>query len=318
VNIKSWKGFSAEQTKRQEKLENFWPIQRFNLNSGSLSGLNASRFQVFGRHRFVILGLILILFLPLLVHGDEEKWIFLPSAPLFQPVIGDPNDTTTSVIAYTNESRFEGAFGATAEIIRYLPVDQTQWAAGIFGCGHILFDEVGGNYPMQVGNWFVGGYLSESCGLFSNRFEYEHESSHLGDSLQGIVPPIIYNGENINFTDAFQPCEYLRLTGQMGLWVSGLPENKDFFESLEGEIYTPGFVLGGTYTRGYATADFEWKDELAGVFNKSFQLGVQWKFKKEESRDLRVALTYYEGNSEYGQFYMSHDEHVGIGVYFDP
>ncbi len=264
------------------------------------------------------MGLLLLLLIPRTAQAVGEKWIFLPSAPLFEPVIGDPNETTTAIIGYTDETRFEGSLGATAEIIRYLRPDQTQWAQGIFGCGHILFDEMGDIYPMRVGDWFVGGYLSESYGSFSNRFEYEHESSHLGDSLQGIDNPIIYNGENINLTDSFKPSEYIRLTAQIGLWVSGLPPAKGFFETLEGEAYTPGFYLGGTYTRGYVTVDFGWKDEAGGGCNKSFQLGVQWKFKKEESRDLRVALTYYDGNSEFGQFYMSRDEHAGIGVYFDP
>jgi len=33
---------------------------------------------------------------------------------------------------------------------------------------------------------------------------------------------------------------------------------------------------------------------------------------------LRVALIYYDGNSEFGQFYLNHDEHVGSGCILIP
>jgi hypothetical protein len=313
LNFNSRKGFPAEQTKRQENLENFWPIQRFDQKfSGWIPCFNA-----FSR-RVGFPALLVFLLLPPALKAQQDKWIFLPSAPLFQPLIGDYKEPSTSLMAYTNESRFEGDVGATAEIVRYLPSDTSQWATGLFGTGAVLFDEAGDIYPMRVGNWFVGIYVSESYGPFSNRFEYEHESSHLGDSLQGVLPPIIYNGENINFTDSFKPWEDLRIAAQIGFWVNGLPADKNFFEALEGEIYSPGFYLGGAFTRAYAAAHFEWKDESGGVLDKTLQLGIQFKFKKEETRDLRAALVYYDGNSDFGQFYLNQDEHVGIGVYFDP
>ncbi|HEY5039408.1 MAG TPA: DUF1207 domain-containing protein, partial [bacterium] len=235
----------------------------------------------------------LLCFLPLVAHAEEEKWMFLPPSSLFLPLIGDPTERLTSIIAYTNQTRFEGAVGATAEFLRYLPPDQTQWACGIFGSGNILLDENGAVFPMRAGDWYAGLYFSESSGSFSNRIEFEHQSSHLGDSLQGIQAPIIYNGENFNFTDSFLPWEEVRIATQIGYWVSGLPEYKNFFAALETEIYSPCVDLAGTYLRGYATAHFKWKDEAGGILDKTFQLGVQWKFKKEEVRDVRFALIYY-------------------------
>jgi hypothetical protein len=249
---------------------------------------------------------------------EEEKWIFLPGSPLFKSLIGDPRERLTSLIAYTNESRFEGSVGATAEFFRYIPPDEVQWACGIFGSGTILMDENGAAFPMRAGDWYAGLYLSESSGPFSNRVEFEHISSHLGDSLQGTLGVPIYNGENFNFTHSFEPWEELRFAAEVGYWVSGLPEYKNFFGALEVEVYSPAIDLLGTFLRGYTTAHFKWKDEGGGVFDKSFQLGIQWKFKKDEARDLRLALIYYDGNSQFGQFYMNRDEHMGIGVYFDP
>ena len=262
--------------------------------------------------------LILFCLLPLTAKAEQEKWIFLPYAPLFQPLIGDPREQISSVIAYTNESRFEGAVGATAEFLRYLPPDQTQWACGIFGSGFILLDRNRSVYPMEAADWYAGLYASESLGAFSSRFELQHRSAHLGDAYQGILNPIPFTGENFNFTESFRPWEDVRVAAQTGYWFSRLPVEKRFFGSLEAEVYSPAVDMAGTYLRAYSTADFIWKDEAGGVLDQSYQLGIQWKFKKEEARDLRFAFVYYNGNSLYGQFYQSRDEHTGIGVFFDP
>ena len=280
--------------------------------------LNTIGLSAFSILRGGYLSIFFLLLLPLATKADEKNWIFLPASPLFQPLIGDPRERFTSIIAYANENRYEGSVGATAEFFRYLPPDQTKWAFGIFGSGIILLDEAGDVFPMRAADWYAGLYFSGSIGPFANRLEFEHQSAHLGDSLQGIQTPIIYNGENFNFTGSFEPWEDVRIAAQIGRWVSGLPEEKYFFEALEGEIYSPALDLAGTFVRGYATVHLKWKDEAGGVLDKSVQVGVQWKFKKTETRDLRFAFVYYIGNSQFGQFYLNRDEHAGIGVYFDP
>ncbi len=259
-----------------------------------------------------------LILLPLMAKADEEKWVFLPYAPLFQPLIGDPREPISSIIAYTGQSRYEGTVGATAEFLRFIPCDKTIWACGALGSGIILLDQTGSAFPMQTADWYVGVYVSESSGPFSSRIELQHKSSHLGDGLQGKQNPNIYIGENLNFTESFTPWEDARVAGQFGYWIAGLPPEKNFFQALEVEVYSPAVDLAGTYLRGYATAHFGWKDEAGGVFDQSFQLGIQWKFKRDEARDLRLALIYYNGNSQFGQFYLNHDEHMGIGVFFDP
>ncbi len=262
-------------------------------------------------------GLLMLLLLPSTVKADEE-WIFLPPSPLFQPLIDDPREPSTSLIVHTNENRYEGAAGATAEFFRYLPPDQTKWAIGLFGSSDILFTQMGDNFPIKASDWYIGLFFSESYGAFASRIEYEHQSAHLGDSLQGIQVPIIYNGENVNLTESFQPWEDIRFAVQIEKWTSGLPEGKKFSTSIEGELYSPGIDIDGTFMRGYAAANLRWKDEAGGALDQNFEVGVQWKFKKEETRDLRVAFVYYNGNSQFGQLYLNHDEHMGIGIYFDP
>src|SRR6185369_16185802 len=122
----------------------------------------------------------------------------------------------------------------------------------------------------------------------------------------------------LDFTASFQPSDDLRFYAGLGTWLNLEPPDKTFFAIVGTEVYSPAMDLGGTLLRGYGTFHFKWKDQAGGSSNKTAQFGLQWKFKKEETRALRLALVYYNGNYEFGQFYQGHDEHLGVGVYFDP
>ncbi len=264
---------------------------------------------------YLIIGALFFIKAPIV---SAEEWVFLPVTPLFQPLIGDPREPQTSVLAYTSQNRFEGAIGTTLELLRYSASDETRWGWGILGSGFILLDQYGATFPLRGSDWFAGMYLSESSGVFSHRLEFVHQSSHLGDSLEGIQEPAMYNGENFNLTTAFQPSEDLRLYAGLGAWENLYPADKAFFASLGTEIYSSPLDFIGTFLRGYATFHLKWKAQAAGALNKTAQVGFQWKFEKGESRAIRLALIYYNGLYEFGQFYQAPDEHWAVGIYFDP
>ncbi len=250
-------------------------------------------------------------------RAQQDQWIFLPPTPLFQDFMGDPREAYTGITAYGNQSRFEGAVGQTFEFLRYRPPDKTQWGWGVFGQGFILLDENGATFPMRAADWYAGMYVSESHSGLSHRLEFEHQSAHLGDSLQGLEEPFFFSRENFNYTFSFKPDDPLGIYTGLGAWYNMYPRGKALFASLGLEVYSPAADVGGTCLRGYATGDLKWLQETE-VADQDYQLGIQWRFKKEESRDVRLALLYYNGNSEFGQFYQDHDEHWGFGLYFDP
>ncbi len=265
---------------------------------------------------FLIFFLFFLSFRPAL--AQEDKWIFLPNSTLFQNLVGDLREPQTGLVAYTTQNRYEGEVGATVELLRYLPSNGFQWAWGIFGEGFILLDEYGATFPMRDGDWYAGMYVSEKSGDFSHRLEFEHESSHLGDSLQGLQTPTFFSRENLNFTSSWQPNDALRLHVGIGYWENMAPSGGPLFLSWGGEVYSPSTDILDGPLRGYSTLHFDWKQEYSDVLYVTWEAGVQWKFKKGETRDVRVALIYYDGNSEFGQFASTHDEHWGLGVYFDP
>lgn len=262
----------------------------------------------------IVLWILLCLF-P--TQSAAQECVFLPPESLFHTLIGSPREPTTGITAYLNQTRYEGAVGETFEFLRYSPPDKTQWGWGVFGQGYILLDENGATFPMWAGDWYAGMYASEASGAFSHRVEFEHQSAHLGDSLQGIQTPIFFSRENFNLTSSFRPSDGFRLYAGIGDWENMYPAGDPFFCSGGFEIYSPAADISGTFFRGYLTADFQWKGETQSL-NKNLELGIQWKYRKGDNRDLRLALVYYDGNSEFGQFYQDPDEHWAVGLYFDP
>src|SRR5271154_374564 len=109
---------------------------------------------------------------------QSDAWTFLPPEPLFAPLLGDPREPHTSLTPTLDKTLYEGAVGATMELLRYQPTDGTQWGWGMFGAGYILLGQNGATFPMQAGDWFAGTYVSEAGGPFSFRLEFEHQSSH--------------------------------------------------------------------------------------------------------------------------------------------
>jgi hypothetical protein len=288
------------------------------------------RRSVLYRHHYFLLGksawrlggemcLFVLLFLfPFQVLAREDPWVFLPATPLFEPLIADPMEPQTSLVVYGNQSRFEGAVGGTIEIARSQPSGQAHWGLGLFGAGFILLDQNGATFPMRAGDWYAGIYASESFGLFENRLQLEHKSSHLGDSLQSEREVLIFNGENVNFTTAIRRGEWLRLYAGAGYWFNFYPAENTWFASLGSELYTSYFDIAGLLLQGYSTIDLNWKTPAGGTLDKNLQLGLQWKFEKQQTRSIRVALVYHNGRSEFGHFYTESDEHWGFGFYFDP
>jgi hypothetical protein len=250
-------------------------------------------------------------------RADSNSWIFLPVTPLFTPLIADPREPQIDVIGYTTQSRYEGEVGAFVEFLRYLSREDLQFGWGIFGSGYILLDENGATFPMLDGDWYAGMYLSGKAGNFSSRLEFEHESSHLGDSLQGIQDPLFVSRENFNLTLSYAEAGLFRLYTRVGYWENMAPVGDPFFCSIGGELYTPSFGSERTDLRAYTSLDAIYKAETSNTLNKTWQLGLRAGLEPQGGRAMRLALVYYDGNSDFGQFYQEPDNHWGIGVFFD-
>lgn len=296
------------------------------------SDLKERPFLAFWRQVFLALALVA----PGGLWAQQDQWVFLPDDLVYQPMIGDPREPHYSITLRSGENPYEGAIGSFIEFLQWKPGDQSRWSWGILGAADIGLgtadssqyparqEQIGDiiyydSFPEHVSDWYLGTYFAESLGDFSNRFEYTHVSSHLGDELFGYVTPIIYTQESLRFTSSFQPAENVRFYAGVGYYTHVAPADNRFFLHAGTELYLPYWkFIGGTALRGYFTYDLKVKDEGWSTVNQAFQLGLQWKVKAENLSDLRIALVGYLGNSQYGQFYLQQDNYWGVGFYFDP
>jgi hypothetical protein len=268
--------------------------------------------------------------------AGPADWSFLPASTVFKPLIGDPREPLTGIVAYLNQVNYEGQIGDTLELVRYSPQDDTQYGWGLFALGDILLGEDGATFPMLDGDFYIGTYFSGSFGDFSVRLEALHESTHLGDSYQTTVngtlqssqiPLYFSNGgpvtatytrENGNATLSFQPSEFLRVYGGAGIWDEPLINNNSdpIFASFGAEIYSPYWSIDHSAMRSYLTGSLQWKGDQS-VWDLEVQLGLQWKAFKSSDRALRIAILFYTGDSQFGQFYNLPDTHLALATFFD-
>jgi hypothetical protein len=272
--------------------------------------------------------LLILCSLPIPLWAGSADWSFLPGSSVFKPLIGDPREPITGLVAYLDQLRYEGQVGGTLEMVRYGPSDDTQYGWGLFALGDILLGEDGATFPMLDGDFYIGTYFSGSFGNFSVRIEALHESTHLGDSLQGLQTPLFYSGggygsptytrENGNFTLSFQPSESFRVYGGAGMWDLALLQgvSDPLFAAFGTEIYSPYWSIDSSSMRGYLTGSLQWKGDQ-NVWDTEVQLGLQWKASRAADRALRIAILYYSGDSQVGQFYNVSDNHLALATFFD-
>ena len=251
--------------------------------------------------------------------AGSADWSFLPSSTIFKPLIGDPRESQMGLVGYLDQLKYEGQVGSTLEMVRYSPQDDTQYAWGLFASAYILLGEDGATF-----------------GPVALRLAALHESTHLGDSFQTTVngtlqsnqSPLYYSGggpgtptytrENASFTFSLQPSEFFRVYAGAGIW--DLPLVADVssptFTEFGTEIYSPYWSIDRSAMRAYVTGVLQWKGDLYN-WDEEVQLGVQWKSSKSSDRAIRIALLYYNGDSQFGQFYNVPDSHLALATFFD-
>jgi hypothetical protein len=257
-----------------------------------------------------------------------DRWDFLPGNPLFNSLVGDLREPQYGIIAKPDQNHYDGAIGQAIEFIQWQTNETTKWAWGIEGASFLELDSLGAaTYPLRVSDWYLGTYFSEQSGNFSNRLEYEHVSSHLGDELFDPAPPalpvehIIYSRESLRWTSSYYFSENFRLYGGPCYWTHLSPDSSDprLFFHAGIELYSDYFhFVAATHLRGYFTYDLKVLGEAGGVADQNFEIGVQWRWKRDSHQSLRIAAFYYAGNSLYGQFYQMPDNYLGLGIFFDP
>jgi hypothetical protein len=256
--------------------------------------------------------------------SQENSLMFLPAGHVFAPLLADPREPNTSLAVSPNVTQLDGALGGTLDLLRLTNSDGSRWSWGALGGGYLsilryVYTDQPFSFRLEDIDLWLGTYVSESFGAFSNRLEYLHGTSHLGDYyfFSGLQP-VSYTRDGLQFTDSFQPSDFLRLYAGLGYWLYADLSTPALTTQLGTEIYTNYSHLDGNLFRGYFAYDLKIGNEINGVLDQNFELGVQFKGTKEDSPGIRLAVLYYNGNNLYGQFYGQSDNHWSFGFFVDP
>lgn len=261
---------------------------------------------------------LLLLNSSFLIHDSSfaaENAAFLPSELLFRPLFADPREPRAALSRTLGARQWEGAIGRTLELIQWGKGNRRAW--GITGAAYAWLDQRGTSFPLRDSDWWFGTYWARRAGTASQKLEYTHVSSHLGDALFPQRERIVYSREMFRLLLSAERKAGRRFYLGAGYWIKTIPKEKPWFfqvgmsNSLElGRSLGKGLSLDTGY-------DLKYKNEADGGLNTSVILGVRLHEPGDFLRGVRLALGYFNGHSEYGQFFKERDRRWTMGLSFE-
>ncbi len=268
--------------------------------------------------------MLLLLFLILMFYGStlscafasEGTSDFWPGSPLFRPLLADPREAHTALKRVLGRSQWEGALGGPVEFVQW-GLGKSRMGWGITGAAFIWLDQHKNSFPMRDSDWWMGTYFSSRQGPLSQKFEYTHVSSHLGDALSDERRRVVYSREMFRLLAALGTRPGRRGYLGMGYWVKSIPGEKPWFFQSGIERFWCFRGRGTLAFDFYGAVDLKYKQEAGGIWNKTLQTGIRLRRPPSEGGGIRFGVTYQSGKSEFGQFYTENDTHWTFGVYFN-
>jgi hypothetical protein len=246
----------------------------------------------------------------------------LPLTLLWQPPLANLREPRTYLLGTSlsndnTKSTLDTAIGGTVGLWRSWANDHPEFAyqQDFFAVVLTRFSE----FNTQVDEDYRFGFpITFAWAGWQAKISYEHTSSHLGDQFmentgrrhEGLVDDEVVLALAYRFDNA------LRLYGQYGYGFG--------FSSLDGRLpnrFDWGIEWSRQHPTGlrgqpFAAFDMELREVQGYQPNSTLEVGWQW-LSQAMRPGLRLALTYYNGDSVYGQFFRDRERWVGLGLFMD-
>lgn len=267
-----------------------------------------------------------LLSLPAAASAQDFVYGVIPETDqLFTRLLADPRAPQTTVKYYrlSGLDMVDAALGNTwgAARYRWAGADGDDWffQLNVAGMAYSRFHATGGVNEFQTTDFFAEFPLEVRRGRFSAQVLAFHESSHLGDDYirRTHDTGFRYSVEGVRTALAYDLLPKLKVyVGGMG-FVHDVPSGQGGaaqwgFEARSGE-------LGWTKRHEcwlYLAQDFQNQGRAGWNLDSTTSLGLRVGEPKVV-RDLRFHLDYYDGRSQFGQFFASREAGWSLGVTFD-
>lgn len=271
---------------------------------------------------------ILLLLFAAVPAGAEDfvYGVLPPSDEVFRRLLADPRQAQTSVRYYrSNGGNFgDVALGNTWGLMRWSkPDSKKDWTFQVSaeGMGYSRFLLSGGINEFQAIDFFLNIPLEIGRGPYSSRTTLFHESAHLGDDYirrtgdQGFR----YSIEGLSHIASYEPHPRIRLYGGGTVLLHQIPTGQT------GVLQT-GFELRSSDLKWnwlpnhecwlFLAQDFQWKGRSDWRMNSKTVLGMRLGAKRVV-RALRMHVGYFEGRSEFAQFFDIPEHFFDMGITLD-
>ncbi len=248
-------------------------------------------------------------------------WQRLPDGLTYPAYLASGNESRMgSVWSYEKDHGWlwDIALGGHVGILRYGdddPVLPHGWQLDIEGAVFPRLD-LQSDRQMMSADFRFGIPLSFRKGPIETKLAYYHLSSHLGDDFIFENPghlPINYVRDALVLGVGLRIVENMRVYGEAGyaFYRKGDSLPWEFQFGVDWSRVQPDSRFGSPFF----AVNGRIREEVDFGGNVTAQTGWQWR--GEEGNLLRLGFHYFNGKSDAYQFFTEHEEHFGLGLWYD-
>ena len=259
--------------------------------------------------------------------SHEKLPVFLPTNPLFQPLLADPRwpHFSASFQRHIDNEQLRNVastnFGESFGIYRFRGPWKTTMELGIQAGVFAIFDLDSESLDLINADYWVGIPFTIKKGKFANLTRIFHQSSHLGDEflLRGQTDERInLSYEAVNSLFSYHLPAGFRLYGGGGYIFHKEPSSLDPWSTQAGLAFRSPLLWRKGALRPVAGVDIQHREESDWDTDVSARAGIQFENPDFLSRKVQLLFEYYNGKSPNGQFYERSIEYFGLGLHFFP
>jgi len=257
--------------------------------------------------------------------GGELSYGVLPeSDQLFHRILADPRQaqTTSRYFRSAGENVGDVSLGNVWGMARWYGsggFDSWVFQLDLEGMAYSRFLLSGGINEFQTIDFFANVPLLIRRGAFSGQLMLFHQSSHLGDDYirRTNDKGFRFSIEGVRALVSYEPAALLRIYGGSMRLLHSIPRRQKGNIQYGFEVRTRDLRWRpGHQCWFYLAQDFKNQGRTSWNLNSSTQIGFRMGIPRV-ARAVRVHGGYFEGYSEFGQFYAKRESHFDFGITFD-
>jgi hypothetical protein len=209
--------------------------------------------------------------------------------------------------------------GGRAALLRYGtagPYRPEGWELGIEGAAFPRLD-LEHDRDLMSADFRVGIPLTFASGRWQFKVAGYHLSSHLGDEFMirfPDYPRINYSRDALILGTGYYLTENLRLYGEAE-WAYYDDGGSQPWAFQFGVDYSPLRVMGHWGGAPFFALNGQVRQELD--YEGSFTAQAGWQWRGPTNRLLRVGAQYFVGKSDQYEVFQTHEEKIGLGLWYD-